>query len=52
MGFRHLETSVHRIQQSRLLICPEGRLIVLRAIRVYKHHLNDLVQIVFWKPKM
>jgi hypothetical protein len=35
MAFRHLETTLHRIHQSRFLRCPE-RLWVLRPIRLLK----------------
>jgi hypothetical protein len=42
MALRHLETSLHQHRQSRLLIRPEGRFWVLRAIRLFKTSLNWL----------
>jgi hypothetical protein len=36
MAYRHLETSLHHIHQSRFLRRPEGRLWVHRAIRLLK----------------
>jgi hypothetical protein len=36
MAFRHLETSLHRLQQSRFLRRPEGSLWVLRSIHLLK----------------
>jgi hypothetical protein len=44
MAFRHLQTS-HRHHQSRILICSEGRLRVLRTFRVLK---SDFTQVVYF----
>jgi hypothetical protein len=42
MALRHLETSLHRLLQSRLLRHPDGRLWVLRAIHLFKTSLYRL----------
>jgi hypothetical protein len=51
MAFRHLETLLHRLHQSRFLRRPEGRLSVLRAIRYLKHHLSGFVQIACYESQ-
>jgi hypothetical protein len=45
MLFRQLETSLHPIQQSRILRRPQGRLCVFRAIAFLKHYLTYFVQV-------
>jgi hypothetical protein len=46
MDFRHLQTSLYRLHERRILRCPTGRLWVLRAIRLLytlrTGHLNCL----------
>jgi hypothetical protein len=40
MAFQLIETSVQQLHQSRILEGPEGRLRVLRAIRLLKRKLK------------
>jgi hypothetical protein len=47
IAFRHLQTSLHRHYQSRILRHPEIILRVLRAIQLLKLDLSDFVQIAF-----
>jgi hypothetical protein len=47
MAFRHLEISLYRLQQSRFLRRPEGRLLFPRPIRLLKTSLKRLHQSFF-----
>jgi hypothetical protein len=54
MALRHLETTINRLLQNRFLRRSEGRVLILRPIRLHKNHLSDVVQVVFsvmWKQK-
>jgi hypothetical protein len=51
MGFRYLETPLLRLQQSRYLRLPAGRLRVIRAIHLLKNHLSDFIRDAFM-PRM
>jgi hypothetical protein len=47
MEFRNLETSPYRLNQSRILRLPEGRLWILRAICLIEISIRDFEQIAF-----
>jgi uncharacterized protein YlaI len=51
MAFQHIQTSLHRLYQSRFLRWPEGRLWVLRVIRLLKNHLNNRPIRIFQCPR-
>jgi hypothetical protein len=51
-GLWHLETSLHRLQQSRFLRRSEGRLWVLSSIRIFKTSLKRLRPSRFSMPWM
>jgi hypothetical protein len=42
MAFRHHETSLQRLHQSRFLRRPEGSICVRRAIRLLKTSLKEI----------
>jgi hypothetical protein len=45
MSFRHLETSLHGLQQSGFNTRPQGRLLFQRPFTNLIHHLSDFVKI-------
>jgi hypothetical protein len=48
MAFPHDEISLHRQHLSRILRRSEGRISFFRAIRLFKHHLSDFIQVSFF----
>jgi hypothetical protein len=52
MPFQQLTTTLRRLPKSSFLRHPEGRLWVLSAIRLFKHHLSDFVKLAFSMPRV
>jgi hypothetical protein len=47
LAIRHLQTSLHRIPQSRILRRPESRLNFFKVISLLKNHYRKFVQVAF-----
>jgi hypothetical protein len=52
MAFRHLETKLHLLQQSRILRRPESRLWLFSIIRLLESSLARIRPSLFWMPRM